>query len=130
MSREGVVYFIHSDHLGSTSLTTDQNGAAYAETRYTPFGAQACPTASNVGPLSTRSRRTSGSYPFGAQAGQRAERGFGLMDYQARYYDARLGRFVSADTVEPDYENPQALNRYSYVLGKPIVYLDPSGHQG
>ncbi|NIN09661.1 MAG: hypothetical protein GTO76_13730, partial [Planctomycetales bacterium] len=53
--------------------------------------------------------RTSPSYPFGAQAGQRAERGFGLMDYRARYYDPRLGRFISADTVVPEPRDPLSL---------------------
>jgi hypothetical protein len=28
----------------------------------------------------------------------------------------------------PGYTNPQALNRYSYVLGNPLKYFDPSGH--
>jgi len=39
-----------------------------------------------------------------------------------------LGRFVSADTVVPEPGNPQAFNRYSYVLGNPLKYVDPSGH--
>jgi hypothetical protein len=30
--------FIHSDHLGSTSLTTDISGTLVAETRYLPYG--------------------------------------------------------------------------------------------
>jgi hypothetical protein len=28
----------------------------------------------------------------------------------------------------PGYANPQALNRYSYVLGNPLKYIDPTGH--
>lgn len=28
----------------------------------------------------------------------------------------------------PGYANPQALNRYTYVLGNPLKYFDPSGH--
>jgi len=39
-----------------------------------------------------------------------------------------LGRFIQPDTVVPNPGNPQALNRYSYVLNNPIKYRDPSGH--
>jgi RHS repeat-associated protein len=106
--------FIHADHLGSTSLTTDITGTVVAETRYLPYGEE---------------RWTSGGavsdYTF---TGQRAERGFGLMDYNARYYDPGLGRFVSADTVVPQAGNPQALNRYAYVLNNPLRHTDPSGN--
>jgi hypothetical protein len=50
------------------------------------------------------------------------------MDYRARYYSPRLGRFISPDTIVPDLANPQALNRYAYVLGNALGYTDPSGH--
>ncbi|MBN2074576.1 MAG: hypothetical protein JW762_03405 [Dehalococcoidales bacterium] len=38
----------------------------------------------------------------------------GLYYYGARYYDATMIRFISADTIIPDPANPQAFNRYSY----------------
>jgi RHS repeat-associated protein len=44
--------------------------------------------------------------------GQRWEAGIGLYDYNARYYDPALGRFVQADSVVPSMESPQDLNRY------------------
>jgi hypothetical protein len=47
----------------------------------------------------------------------------------ARWYDPLLGRWLSADTIVPAPENPQSLNRYSYVLNRPLVYLDPTGHK-
>jgi hypothetical protein len=34
----GEVYYLYGDHLGSTSLTTDETGAVVAEARYRPFG--------------------------------------------------------------------------------------------
>ena len=52
----------------------------------------------------------------------------GLYYYNARYYDATIGRFISADTIVPDYMNPQSLNRYSYCVNNPLKYVDPSGH--
>ena len=46
----------------------------------------------------------------------------------ARWYDSAIGRWLQPDTIVPDYANPQALNRYSYGLGNPVKYRDPSGH--
>jgi RHS repeat-associated protein len=116
MRQGDVVYYLHSDHLGSTSLTTDQSGAPVAETRYLPYGEERWIT----GTLVT-------DFTF---TGQRAERGFALMDYNARYYDPWLGRFVSADSIVPEPGNPQALDRYSYVLNRPLQGSDPTGHDG
>jgi hypothetical protein len=38
MRQGGEVYYLYGDHLGSTSLTTDETGAVVAEARYRPFG--------------------------------------------------------------------------------------------
>jgi hypothetical protein len=46
----------------------------------------------------------------------------------ARWYDAQLGRWISADTIVPDSANPQSFNRFTYVLGNPLRYTDPTGH--
>ena len=60
--------------------------------------------------------------------GQREDVTIGLYFYNARYLDPQLGRFTQPDTIVPDPGNPQALNRYSYVLNNSIRYTDPSGH--
>jgi hypothetical protein len=46
----------------------------------------------------------------------------------ARWYDAQLGRWISADTIVPSFANPQSLNRFAYVYNSPLNYVDPSGH--
>jgi len=45
-----------------------------------------------------------------------------------RWYDAQLGRWISADTIVPDPANPQSLNRFAYVYNNPLRYTDPTGH--
>ncbi len=52
----------------------------------------------------------------------------GLYYYNARYYLPGAGRFLSADTLVPDPQNPQSFNRYAYVLNSPINFSDPTGH--
>jgi RHS repeat-associated protein len=116
MRQGDVVYFLHTDHLGSTSLTTDEDGLPMAQARYLPYGEERWTAGGAVS-----------DYTF---TGQRAERSFGLMDYNARYYDPYLGRFISADSIVPNPLNPQLFNRYSYSGNNPVRFNDPDGHCG
>jgi RHS repeat-associated protein len=59
--------------------------------------------------------------------GQRALNN-GLMDYHARFYDAYINRWTQPDSIVPNAVNSQNLNHYSYVLNRPIILSDPSGH--
>lgn len=52
------------------------------------------------------------------------------LDYSInRYYSSIQGRFTSADPTlsSIDVTNPQTLNRYTYALNNPLVYVDPDG---
>ena len=40
---------------------------------------------------------------------------------KARFHDPMLGRFLSADSIDPNYEYAQSLNRYSYVLTEKLL---------
>jgi RHS repeat-associated protein len=114
---------LHSDHLGSTSVTTCGNtacgtvGSVFSRQRYYPYG--------EIRPGGTGTTPTTIGY-----TGQRREdAGLGsLMYYRARFYSPLLQRFLSADSIVPAPGNPQALNRYAYVYGSPLKYTDPSGH--
>jgi RHS repeat-associated protein len=48
--------------------------------------------------------------------------------FRARYLDTTIGKFHTPDAVVPDPGNPQALNRYSYVMNMILRFVDPSGH--
>jgi RHS repeat-associated protein len=114
MRQGDVVYYVHTDHLGSTSLTTDQNQQVVARQLYHPYGTPRW----SQGTLPT-------DYTF---TGQRLDGGIGLMHYGARFYSPRLGRFVSADSIVPEPGDPQDFNRYAYVRNNPLRYRDPNGH--
>ncbi|WP_409978434.1 RHS repeat-associated core domain-containing protein [Brevibacillus sedimenti] len=47
---------------------------------------------------------------------------------RARYYDPKIGRFISEDTYKGQVDNPLSLNRYTYVHNNPLRFVDPSGH--
>jgi RHS repeat-associated protein len=51
-----------------------------------------------------------------------------LIQMGDRWYDAQLGRWLSADTIVPDPANPQNWNRYAYVGNNPVGNVDPGGH--
>jgi len=74
----------------------------------------------------TQKRRAQHAAPL--RTGQRLDDSTDLLYYGARYYDPALRRWVQADTIVPNPQNPQALNRYSYVLNNPLRYTDPTGH--
>src|SRR3972149_4748147 len=112
------LYYLHSDPLGSTSLTTNATGGWVGEMKYLPYG-------------SPRPGYPTGSVPTERRfTGQRSEEATlgSLYDYGARFYSPVVGRFLSADSIVPQVENPQAWNRYSYTVNNPPKYTDPSGH--
>lgn len=177
-SARNELWYFHTDHLGSISVTTDatnQNPARRQE--FDPWGQVRQVPSPNV-------NNTTLNY-----TGQRLD-GSNLLYYHARYYDPVLGRFTTPDTIVPgvsdgkggaapslgaeqnhkltvDFHepgfvssmqkendltlekgfwfqlkkedkkdvkdpwgpaNPQALNRYAYVLNNPVRFNDPSGH--
>jgi RHS repeat-associated protein len=84
----GTPYYLLTDHLGSTAITTNSSGSRVAELRYKAWG---------------ETRYTDGTTPTAYKfTGQRLDESTGLYYYGARYYDPALGRFVQADTIVPD----------------------------
>jgi RHS repeat-associated protein len=117
MRTGGNTFYLLNDHLTSTAITTNSSGARLntnTELRYFPYGAARYDTANQQ----TIYRYT----------GQRIEAGTGLYDYGARWYDPLIGRFLAADSIVPNPGDSQALNRYMYVAGNPVKYVDPSGN--
>ncbi len=52
----------------------------------------------------------------------------GLQYLHARYYDPKLGRFLSPDTWDPTVGNV-GTNRYAYAMNDPINMSDPLGNE-
>jgi RHS repeat-associated protein len=51
----------------------------------------------------------------------------GLYYMRARYYHPELKRFLNRDVLKGDILEGQTLNRYAYVNGDPVSYVDPLG---
>jgi RHS repeat-associated protein len=109
----GNQYYYHQDHLGSSNIITDQNGAQAGLTEFRPYGTVS---------------KSSGAYnPKFKFTGKELDN-TGFYFYGARYYDAQLGRFITPDTIIQAPYDPQSLNRYSYCRNNPLIYTDPTGH--
>ena len=115
MRQGDAVTYLHTDHLGTVSIATNQSQAVLARTLNLPYGGV---------------RWSSGTMPTDWGYTGQKDTGLGLVYMHARYYSSFTGRFVSADTVVPEAGKPQTYNRYSYASNNPIKYIDPTGHQG
>ena len=118
IASNGVVNYWHGDHLGSSSVITDAAGTKVEALTYYPYGGTRTNTSPNNPAIDVPYKYT----------GKELDASTGLYYYEARYYDATLARFISADTIVESPSSPQVLNRYSYVGNNPLRYTDPSGH--
>jgi len=106
------LYYLHQDHLGSTSLVTDSTGKTVSKQSYYPYGATRSQT-SDVG-----SKKLERQYT--GQVSDTDETG--LYYYNARYYNPQIAKFTQADSYNDNF------NKYAYVKNNPVAYSDPSGN--
>ena len=116
--------YLSWDQLGSTRLVTDSSANVIARHDFLPFG-QEIP-GGDAGRTSQWDADDSVNQKF---TGQDHDVETALDFFQARYHANQQGRFMSPDPGQAgaDPGNPQSWNGYTYVLGNPIVYVDPSG---
>lgn len=112
-SSSGLLYYGHSDHLGSARLGSTPSRTTYFDLAYAPFG-ETYATSGAVDPAFT---------------GQRQDTSSGLFDFPVREYSIQ-GRWSSPDPAGFDAvspSNPQTWNRYAYVINAPLAAVDPLG---
>jgi len=91
-------YYV-ADHLGSVVQATNASGVVTLARKYDPWG-----------------NMLSGAGSAGwAYTGREWDPGIGLYYYKARYYDPRVGRFLSQDPIG----RKGGLNPYRYVRNAP-----------
>jgi len=79
--------YLHGDHLGSVSAATSATGAVLSRQAFTPWGE----LRAGGGDVTQTTRDYTGQLKDDT----------GLLFYGARYYDPKLDRFLSADSVAP-----------------------------
>jgi RHS repeat-associated protein len=103
----GAASYNVADHLGSVVRVTDSAGAPILSREYDPWG----------------TLLQGSTAPGYAYTGREWDPESGLYYYRARYYDSKVGRFISQDPIG----FRAGLNFYAYVGSSPVNYSDPLG---
>jgi RHS repeat-associated protein len=103
----GALAYFHADGLGSIVKTTSSAGAVTSTRRYDGFGNFELGAANG--------------YAF---TGREWDTETGMAYYRARYYDPKVGRFISEDPIGLEGGD---INLYAYVLNTPTTFTDPLG---
>jgi RHS repeat-associated protein len=140
--RSGKLHAIHTDHLGTPRLITNETNTAQWQWPYSAFGDNA-PTGilrptTNAGGAFTSIPATQGSGTTTATLlavsnptqinnlrfpGQYADSETGLFYNYFRTYQPNQGRYTQNDPIGLS----GGMNRFAYVAGNPISFTDPEG---
>jgi RHS repeat-associated protein len=107
----GETWYYHADGLGSIVRVTDEDG------QFVPAVARQYDAFGNL--------QVGGAYEGYAFTGREWDPETGLYYYRARYYDPKIGRFISEDPI--GFE--AGINFYAYVSNNPVNWVDPFGLQ-
>ena len=105
----------HFDYRGSTAAITDANGNITDRFEYDTYGKQTEHTGSSFV-----------IFGYNGRDGVVTDNN-GLIYMRARYYNPELKRFINADVLHGEIADSTSLNRYSYVNGNPVSFVDPVG---
>ena len=125
----GNVYELHNDYLGSPRYITNGNqndpnrGEIVGEQAFGPYGEQM------IGTFNTSSGSVTLPYgyrPLTGYTGHINEDLTGLIYMRGRYYSPFWHSFLNSDQGV----DPNSLNQFAYVGGRPFMATDPSGMEG
>ncbi|WP_230077852.1 RHS repeat-associated core domain-containing protein [Brevibacillus sedimenti] len=106
-------YYLYNSH-GDVVSITDSSGAELNRYDYDSWGNLVAQTETMSNPFK--------------YSGEIFDEKTGYYYLRARYYDPKIGRFISEDTYKGQVDNPLSLNRYTYVHNNPLRFVDPTGH--
>jgi RHS repeat-associated protein len=101
-------YYYHADGLGSITSLSNASGNIVQTYSYDSFGNMTA-----TGSIRQPFTYTAREYDYAT----------GMYFYRARYYDPKVGRFVTKDPI--GFKG--GINFYAYVKNNPINYKDPKG---
>ena len=133
----GETYTYHRNHQESITHLTNEEGQSIERFTYDAYGTILAYSQEEEHPkgISSQAQGTFNPYCYTAREFDVSQGSdnrpclavHGLYYYRARYYDARIGRFISSDPIEFQAGD---FNFYRYVGNDPVNFVDPSGLAG
>lgn len=113
--RDGARFEVHTDHVASVRMVTDENGDVVLRREFDAWGNELAGNFDNV----------PGGFHYGfvGAFGCRKDPTVGLVYMRARWYGPQLRRFISRDPIG----QKGGYNLYGYVHQNPVKFVDPSG---
>ncbi|MEJ8307391.1 RHS repeat-associated core domain-containing protein [Saccharibacillus sacchari] len=105
----------HYDLRGSTVALTDEQGQVTDTYTYDTYGERLSHEGASTQP-----------FQYNGRDGVQTDTN-GLYQMRARYYNPEIKRFVNRDVLSGSIGNGLTMNRYAYVNGNPVSFIDPFG---
>jgi RHS repeat-associated protein/fimbrial isopeptide formation D2 family protein len=126
-------HYLAEDGTGSVATVTDTAGAVACTARYNPFGE---PQGNTVAPVTGSCNSGATPSTMFYRAG-RKDAATGAYQLGSRTYDPGKSGFLTPDSYRTGGSgaqlsvgtDPLTANRYTYVNGDPVNFVDPSGHR-
>jgi len=121
MKKDGEVYYLYGDQLGSVSAVADGSGTLISRSLYEPWGTTRHTQGTSPTDYAyTGQMQVGDTYFYNAYWPQ-------VPETKWRGYDPQLGRFMQADTIVPPQQGTQGFDRYAYINNNPVNGTDPTG---
>jgi RHS repeat-associated protein len=109
-------YYYTTDGLGSVTAITDQTGTLLDEYKYDEFGM-----------LTNVDEKSNINNPF-KFTGAIHDKTANLYLMGSRYYNPKVGRFITQDSFGATFGADWTDHLYSYTGNNPVNFIDPTGH--
>ncbi|MBA4232443.1 MAG: hypothetical protein C0465_17740 [Ralstonia sp.] len=119
------VWYLHKDQLGSVIRITDEGRELHKRFWYDPWGHRFQRDKETA--TSKLGDKLQSSWQRGFTGHEHMDR-FGFIHMNGRAGNPGTGQFTSADIINQDLSDTQAINAFSYARNNPLKYVDPTGH--
>ena len=114
-------FYLHRDYLGSILAITNATGNVVEKRHFDAWG--------NILLVQDGQNNNLEKLTFleRGYTGHEHLQGVGLINMNARLYDAKIHRFLAPDNFIQDPNNSQSFNRYGYAWNNPLKFSDANG---